>query len=112
MEKLAAYFSLWTDSPAYGSSTGVVKIRQPFFFLGVLIGAMAHPVFDYYRDGSGMEAGQLIVAVIASLVTFPWVYYQAGLDRATMSFAKWCVAFQYGFFWPVIFKVIEKALSH
>ena len=105
------YFSLWTDSPVLGGS-GVGRIRQPLFFSGVLLGALGQAVFDYYREGKTLGVGELVIAIIASLVTFPWVYYRAGLNRvAQMSFAKWCVSFQYGFFWPVILKVIEKALG-
>ena len=42
------------------------------------------------------------MGVIASIVNIPMIYHNAGLDKVEVNFVKWCVAFQNGYFWPVL----------
>lgn len=100
------YFLLPTEVPAFGGA-GTTSKNQPFYFLGVLLGALAKVLYDHFASAKPFQWGQLLVAAIASIVTFPTIYKSAGLSRkGQITFAKWCIAFQYGFFWQ---SVIEMA---
>lgn len=94
------YFSLWTVVPAMGGS-GTVKFRQVKLYVGVLFGALSKVVYDYLVGDGSIDYGAFLIAAIASIVVFPHIYYQSGLNKGHLTFAKWCLAFQSGFFWGV-----------
>lgn len=94
------YFSLWTYYATAGGR-GETKLRQLKLFSGVLAGALSKTIFDYFSDIGEIGVGSLVVATIASFVVFPLFYAQAGLNRGRLTFSKWCLAFQHGFFWSV-----------
>ena len=110
MGSVADFMLLLTEEPALGKG-GIIEKRQPIYYSGVLAGAIGQAYFVHYREGAAFDWGAIVIALIVSLTTFAFVYERAGLNRAKMSFAKWCVAFQYGFFWPIVFGVIEKYLG-
>jgi hypothetical protein len=115
--KISDYFSLWTDVPAFSAkkaaapAEGTLKRRQPILFLGVLLGALAKVVYDHFMSGAAFDWKQLVPAAIASVVSFPALYSAAGLKRrGDLTFAKWCVAFQHGFFWQSVIEQIGKKM--
>jgi hypothetical protein len=77
-------------------------------FLGVLLGAASKIVYDVVESGGLFEWKAFVVAAIASVVIFPYVYSNAGLNRGKATFAKWCLAFQNGFFWSVTMAALSK----
>jgi uncharacterized membrane protein YiaA len=81
-------------------------------FTGVLAGTVGQWVFAAVQSGNGFRLAALVLGLIASVVTFPTIYYNAGLDKVKVSFVKWCVAFQNGFFWPAIIEQVGKGFSH
>ena len=94
------YFSLWSEVPALGGP-GRARTRQAVLFVGVLVGALSKVVYDAAQSSGPMEWLAFAVAAVASVVVFPYVYYHAGLNRGQLTLAKWCLAFQNGFFWSV-----------
>ncbi len=112
MVSFVDYFSLWTTVPVLGGSAQS-RIRQPVLFLGVLLGALAKVIFDWLTTQTSALAWQpFVVAAIAGIVAFPYIYEKAGLDRGRLTFAKWTVAFQNGFFWSVAMDAISKLHGH
>jgi hypothetical protein len=110
--KLKHYFSLETEVLAFGGPDGKTTSNQPIFFIGVLLGALAKVAYDHFNGKAPFAWGSLAIAAIGSLVTFPMIYKRAGLSKmGRLTFAKWCVAFQYGFFWQFVFQEIEKKLA-
>lgn len=105
MNNVANYFSLWTDTPVLGH--GIERVRQPLYFLGVLGGACALVIFNALQGKSQLVWTPFVIALIVSIITFPYVYEHAGLGRARLSLAKWCLAFQYGFFWPALMDKVQ-----
>jgi len=105
----ADYFLLAADVPAFGQ--GTVRQKQYGLFFGVLSGAVSQIVYDALTTGRAPHLAEFGLACIASFVTFPYVFFHAGLNRARLTFAKWCVAFQYGFFWHIVIQVIAKNLG-
>ena len=71
---------------------------------------MAKVVYDWLTEHQASLPGwaPFAVAAIASLVAFPYIYEKAGLDRGQLTFAKWAVAFQNGFFWSVAIDALSK----
>jgi hypothetical protein len=113
--KFKEYFALLTDEPAFSArktvaqEEGTLKKAQPIFFIGVLAGALAKVIYDHFMSGVAFHWGHLVAAAIGSIVSFPAIYNAAGLKRrGDMSLAKWCVAFQHGFFWQVVMQEIGK----
>ena len=82
---------------------------QVILFTGVLAGTIGRWLFLLLEQGSINLAG-LGLGVIASIVTFPMIYHNAGLDKVEVNFVKWCVAFQNGYFWPVLLEQIGKTI--
>ncbi len=103
------YFSLERTDPVVLGHKDVK--RELILFTGVLAGSVGYWLFDIVQTGK-FAWGGLILGIIASFVTFPTIYYNAGLDKApakaSMSFVKWCVAFQNGFFWPSLIHQVSK----
>lgn len=102
VRSLNEYFSLWSEEAALGPK-GQTRHRQIKLYLGVLLGALSKVVYDALvgaNEGS-FELASFLVAAIASIVVFPQFYYQGGLNKGKLTFAKWCFAFQNGFFWSV-----------
>jgi hypothetical protein len=117
--KIKEYFSLLTDVPAFSarkivtSDEGTIRKAQPIFFIGVLLGSLAKVTYDHFMAGAPFHWGQLVGAAIGSIVSFPAIYNAAGLKRrGDMSFAKWCVAFQHGFFWQVVMQEIGRKMGN
>jgi predicted membrane channel-forming protein YqfA (hemolysin III family) len=104
------YFSLWTAVPELGGRGAQGRVRQPLVFFGVLLGALAKVVYDWLTASqtSALSWQSFVVAAIAGLVAFPYIYEKAGLNRGQLTFAKWAVAFQNGFFWTVAMDAISK----
>jgi hypothetical protein len=87
--------------------TGGVE-SQLILFTGVIAGSVGQWIFTWIQDGE-LEVKRLIAGLIASVVVFPLIFRKAGLIKEKMNFTKWCVAFQNGFFWPVVFGQVAKA---
>ena len=110
---LKEYFSLPTAVLVLGGKGGVTTQNQPVFFPGVLLGALSKVAYDHFQGTTPFAWGSLVIAVIGSFATFPTIYKNAGLSRVgRLTFAKWCVAFQYGLFWQVVFQEIGKNIPH
>lgn len=106
------YFLLATHRLVAGGE-GTEPQRQPIYFIGVLLGAIAKVYYDHFKSGVDFQWGQLGVAAIVSVVTFPTIYHTSGLDRAgSVTLTRWCIAFQYGFFWQSIIKMSDDAVAH
>jgi hypothetical protein len=99
------YFSL--ERPVMG---GAGVERQLVLFTGVVAGAVGQWLFTAFRTGNFAPAG-LILGLIASIVTFPAIYYNSGLDKTKVTFVKWCVAFQNGFFWPSLLEQVGRSFQ-
>jgi len=108
--KLANYFSLWGPYPVMGG-TGSEKRKQVYLFAGVALGAASKVIYDVITQSTAFAIGPLAVALIASVVIFPQLYYTGGLDRRKLSFAHWALAFQNGFFWSVAFDQLVKKVG-
>lgn len=109
------YFLMWAEVPAFGSSAkqaaGTTKQKQAILFLGVLVGAALKVVYDVLSDGHVFGWKPFALAAIGAIVTFPAMFYGAGMQRARLTFAKWCVALQYGFFWSIVLDAASKKLG-
>ena len=104
------YFSLSEPRLVLAKGGGIQTVKQPLYFLAVLLGAFSLVIFNHIRDGAGYHWGSFVTSLIVSVLAFPYVYNHAGLKAARMSFAKWCLAFQYGFFWPAIFEKVQLSI--
>jgi hypothetical protein len=104
------YFSLWQTTPVMGGDGSESK-RQVVLFIGVLLGAAAKVVYDWLVPGGSLEWTSFIVAMIASVVVFPQLYYSGGLNRRKLSLAHWTLAFQNGFFWSVALTSLVKKVG-
>lgn len=106
-DAIVRYFSL--ERPVFGAATGVR--RELYLFSGVLAGSVGQWLFAFAQTGKP-EWATLVLGVIASFVTFPVIFHNAGLDEAQtkfkMTFVKWCVAFQNGFFWPSLMQQVAR----
>jgi hypothetical protein len=103
--KIVRWFSL---ERAVLGAAGVK--HEVALFSGVLAGAIAQWVFAATQSGKFAWPG-LVAGIIASIVTFPVIYYKAGLDQSAFTFVKWCVAFENGFFWPTLLQQIGKGFG-
>jgi hypothetical protein len=81
--------------------------RQIVLFLGVGLGAACKVVYDAFSNAGLFGWKIFAVALIASLVVFPQLYYSGALNKRRLTFAHWALAFQNGFFWSA-FSVIKK----
>jgi hypothetical protein len=108
---LKDYFALRGPVPVMGGGSGTGNRPQVYLFLGVLLGAVSKLFYDMVTVGSTVSWGAAGVAVIASFVMFPQLYYTGGLDRKKLSFAHWTLAFQNGFFWSVALDQIAARMS-
>jgi hypothetical protein len=102
LKRLVAYYGL--ERAVMGN--GGVK-RELILYSGVAAGTVGRWLFDLVSGGS-FEIKGLVLGLIASVVTFPFIYYNAGMDKAKANFVKWCVAFQNGFFWAVLLAGVTK----
>jgi hypothetical protein len=105
LDSMTHYFFL--ESPMMGGSTGVK--RQLFLYTGVVSGTAAKWLFDLV-SGASSGSAPLLLGFIASIVIFPAIYEEAGLNRSRADFVKWCVAFQNGFFWVALLDTIGKTV--
>ncbi|HMG73533.1 MAG TPA: hypothetical protein VK582_08530 [Pyrinomonadaceae bacterium] len=103
VNKIVHWFSL--ERPKQGGVT-----RDVILFTGVVAGTVGQWAFASVQVGKFGWHG-LVLGLIASIVTFPVIYYNAGLNQNKLSFVKWCVAFQNGFFWPAILGQIAKGFK-
>jgi hypothetical protein len=101
LEQIVGYFSL--ERPRFGSA-GV--IREIFLFTGVVAGVVGQSIIVALSTGN-FPWINLIPGLIASIVIYPAIYYNAGLNKSNMSFVKWCVAFQNGYFWPSLLEQVS-----
>lgn len=97
-EKIIDYFSLVSTEPLAG---GTGTNRQVKLYIGVLLGALSKVIYDLLASGEGVSFSSFLIAAIASVVVFPHIYKEAGLNKGPLTFSKWCLAFQNGFFWGV-----------
>lgn len=117
LSKIARWFSL-ERKPSdlmLGSEKPAKADRQIVLFTGVLAGAAGQWLFAAVSSGA-LRAGTysfdgLVLGLIASVVTFPAIYHNAGLDRTKVTFVKWCVAFQNGFFWPTLLDQVARGFK-
>jgi len=84
--------------------------RQLILFTGVVAGSIGQWLFAGIQSGHFALAG-LVLGLIASVVTFPAIFYNAGLNKVDVNFVKWCVAFQNGFFWPALLAQVGKGFN-
>jgi hypothetical protein len=105
MNKIIHWFSL--ERPVLGKD-GVKS--EIILFTGVVVGTVGQWLFTALGDGKFRWQG-LVLGFIASIVTFPVIFYQAGLNKTKFSFVKWCVAFQNGFFWPTLLEQVGKTFQ-
>jgi hypothetical protein len=106
---MSDYFSLYGPTPVLGGATGSENKRQVQLFAGVALGAVCKVVYDAFTAAGNLEWKMFVVALIASLVVFPQLYYSGGLNKKKLTFAHWTFAFQNGFFWSV---ALSQLLKH
>lgn len=102
------YFSLWADIPVAGAR-GIGKVRQIVLYVGVLAGIGGKLVYDHFASDQFITIPSIILSIIISIVIFPKIYYDAGLNKGDLNFVKWCVAFQNGYFWTAIFDAVSQS---
>jgi hypothetical protein len=108
MEGLTDYFSLYGPSTVFGGVAGSENKRQLQLFAGVALGAVCKVIYDALTNVGSPEWKVFVVALIASLVVFPQLYYSGGLNKRKLTFAHWALAFQNGFFWSVALSQLTK----
>ena len=84
--------------------------RQMVLLTGVIAGSIGQWLFAGLQENS-FPAGRLVLGLIASIVTFPSIWQNAGLKQVKVNLVKWCVAFQSGFFWPALLEQVAKGKS-
>lgn len=82
--------------------------KQLILYTGVFAGTLGQWLFSSIQD-EVYVLGNLILGLIASIVAFPAIWSNAGLNTSKVNFVKWCVAFQNGFFWPVLLEQIGRS---
>jgi hypothetical protein len=87
---------------------GVENRRQGWLFAGVALGAVCKVLYDAFDTAAMLDWKPFLIALIASVVVFPQLYYTGGLSRRKLSFAHWALAFQNGFFWNVALSALFK----
>jgi hypothetical protein len=111
LNKIRHYFLL--ERPVLGDSKGVK--HEVILFTGVVVGTAGQWLFAALTSGKFVWQG-LILGFIASIVTFPAIYYNAGLNKTDpkkpgLTFVRWCVAFQNGFFWPSLLEQVGRGFK-
>ena len=104
---MANYFRLEAKTAVLSADGGTENESQIRLYFGVLLGALCKVPYDYYISGIEISVPTIIVSVIASIVVFPQIYAQASLNRGPVTFMRWAVAFQNGFFWSVAIEAIR-----
>jgi hypothetical protein len=104
------YFSLNGPVPVLGGA-GTGSRRQIQLFIGVLLGALSKVLYDSLLAGAAPRWEAAAIAIIASVVVFPQLYYVGGLDKRPISFAHWTLAFQNGFFWSIALDRLVASIS-
>lgn len=84
--------------------------RQLILYTGVLAGTIGQWLFTSIQN-EHFTLANLILGLIASVVTFPAIWSNSGLDKTKVNFVKWCVAFQNGYFWPVLIEQVGKGFQ-
>src|SRR5258707_15690176 len=92
MEEVSNYFSLYGPSPVLGGA-GSENKRQVKLFAGVALGAVCKVIYDAFTSAGDLGWKVFAVALIASLVVFPQLYYSGGLNKKKLTFAHWALAF-------------------
>jgi hypothetical protein len=105
LNKIIYWFSL--ESAVLGKKG---TKRQIVLFTGVVAGTVGQWLFAALGNGKFAWQG-LVLGFIASVVTFPVIFYNAGLNKGGDLFIKWCVAFQNGFFWPTLLEQVGKGFQ-
>jgi hypothetical protein len=55
-------------------------------------------------EGAGFRADR------ASVLVYPVLWAKAGLKKQDdLNLAKWCIAFEHGYFWPVLLTQVARA---
>jgi|GEM_PF-5488744 len=106
MNKIIHWFSL--ERAVMGP--GGVK-SEVILFTGVVVGTVGQWLFTALGPDGKFRWQGLVLGFIASIVTFPVIFYQAGLNKTKLSFVKWCVAVQNGFFWPTLLEQVGKTFQ-
>ena len=107
---LKKYFALESQIAILGER-GSTNRRQLRLYIGVLCGAMAKEAYDALQSSAPISWTRIAMAFIASIVVFPALYSTAGLNRGPLTFSKWCIAFQNGFFWGVTIDGIGNSMA-
>jgi type IV secretory pathway TrbD component len=102
LNRIKHWFSL--ERPVLGGGVD----RQIVLFTGVVAGTIGQWLFDAASHNWNFVWAGLFLGLIASFVTFPVIYYNAGLDKTEVTFVKWCAAFQNGFFWPALLEQVGR----
>jgi hypothetical protein len=110
-QRISDYFSLYGPTAVLGGTAGSENKRQLQLFGGVALGAICKVIYDALTDVGSLGWKVFVVALIASLVVFPQLYYSGGLSRKKLTFAHWALAFQNGFFWSVALSQLAKKLG-
>jgi hypothetical protein len=104
LEPVVRYFDI--RRPVLGGTAS-----EFFLFSGVAAGTVGRWVLSVFDSGP-VNWQALVAGLVASIVTFPTIYTNAGLKDADKTFVKWCVAFQNGYFWPVVLEQVGKTIGH
>ena len=107
---IKGYFSLLGPRPVLGGA-GTENKQQISLFIGVVLGAACKVIYDAFTANGALEWKPFAIALIASFVVFPQLYYTGVLNRKRISFAHWALAFQNGFFWSIAFSQLSKHLG-
>ena len=105
---LAGYFSLRTQMAVLGGAGAVFK-KELKLYAGVAMGTMARPIYDALINSTPIGWPIVGAGLIASVIVFPAVYANGGMNRGSLTLAKWCVAFQNGFFWQALMETISSS---
>jgi hypothetical protein len=108
--KIRDYFSLYGPAPVLGKGGSQNRSQIGLFFC-VAAGACSKVVYDFFANAGDLGWKTFVVALIASVVIFPQLYWSGGLDKKKLSFAHWALAFQNGFFWSVGLAQLSKSLG-
>jgi hypothetical protein len=83
---------------------------QVVLFTGVVAGSVGQWVFDAFQS-THFAPASLFLGLIASVVTFPAIWHNSGFKQEKVTFVKWCVAFQNGFFWPALLHQVGQSFK-
>jgi hypothetical protein len=88
---------------------GLVITKEVKLYLGVAGGVAARPIYDALINSTSVAWPLVLAGIIASVLIFPGVYDKGELNRGPLTWAKWCIAFQNGFFWQSLVETIAKS---